>query len=231
MVVGLAVVVVVGGVLGAWAAVSASSAFCTFLLTASCWACESRLMSDCTLSVCLLPRAEQLHRRVDQPGALHGIDGLGLGHPGCGDGPLRPALELDAEVQPAPQDDGDDPDHDDGRRDAEPDLALAHEVEAGLAAVEAGDGAVAPSGLGQQGAGGVVEADELLLVEVLRVDALLEALDVLFAHVVEGAAVPPVSSAAAAVGVAHEPPPAPAPTGRPCACGPAPSPVAMLNAP
>ena len=113
---------------------------------------------------------------------------------------------------------------------AEPDLPLAHEVEAGLAAVEAGDGAVTAPGLGQQGAGGVVEADELLLVEVLRVDALLEAFDVLFAHVVEGAAVPPVAAAAV---VAHEPPPAPAPTptGRLCACGPAPSPVAMLNAP
>ena len=32
-----------------------SSAFCTFLLTVCCWACESLLMSDCTLSVCLLP--------------------------------------------------------------------------------------------------------------------------------------------------------------------------------
>ena len=61
VVVGLAVVVVVvGGDVGAWAAVSSSSAFCTFLLTASCWACDSRLMSDWTLSVCLLPVPEQL---------------------------------------------------------------------------------------------------------------------------------------------------------------------------
>ena len=83
-------------------------------------------------------------------------------------------------------------------------------------------------GLGQQGAGGIVEADELLLVEVLRVDALLEAFDVLLAHVVEGAAVPVFAAAAV---VAHEPPPAPAPAGRLWACGPAPSPVAMLKAP
>ncbi len=41
--------------LGACAAVTSSSAFCTFLLTASCWACGSLLMSDCTFSVCLLP--------------------------------------------------------------------------------------------------------------------------------------------------------------------------------
>ena len=65
----------------------------------------------------------------------------------------------------------------------------AHEVEAGLAPVEPGDRAVTPPGLGQEGTGGVVEADELLLVEVLRVDALLELLDVLLADVVEGAAV------------------------------------------
>src|SRR5580693_5587548 len=51
----LAVVVVVGGVLGAWAAVTASSAFSTFLLMAACWSCDSLFRSDCTLSVCLLP--------------------------------------------------------------------------------------------------------------------------------------------------------------------------------
>ncbi len=82
--------------------------------------------------------------------------------------------------------------------------------------------------LGQQGAGGVVEADELVLVEVVGVDALLELLDVLLAHVVERAA---VAVAARTLAVAHDPPPAAAPTGTPCACGPAPSPVAMLKTP
>ena len=59
VVVGLAVVrgvvVVAGADVGAWAAVTSGSAFSTFLLTASCWACDSRLRSDWTLSVCLLP--------------------------------------------------------------------------------------------------------------------------------------------------------------------------------
>src|SRR5580704_6606381 len=45
VVVGLAVVEVVV-VLGAWAAVTPRSAFRTLLLTASCWACDNRLMSD-----------------------------------------------------------------------------------------------------------------------------------------------------------------------------------------
>ena len=53
-------------------------------------------------------------------------------------------------------------------------------------------------GLGQEGAGGVVEADELLLVEIPGVDVLLELLDVLLADVVEGAAVLPL-----VLGVAH----------------------------
>ena len=64
-----------------------------------------------------------------------------------------------------------------------------------------------PPGPGQEGAGGVIEADEFLLVETVRVDALLELLDVVLGDVVERAAV--------AVGrgpvVAHDPPPAPAP--------------------
>ena len=57
VVVGLAVVdvVVVVGVLGAWAAVRSVIAFSTFLFTASCWSCDSLFRSDCTLSVCLLP--------------------------------------------------------------------------------------------------------------------------------------------------------------------------------
>ena len=55
VVVGLAVVVVVGADLGPCAAVTSSSAFWTFALTAFCWDCDSLLMSDCTLSVCLLP--------------------------------------------------------------------------------------------------------------------------------------------------------------------------------
>src|SRR6516165_9928674 len=59
VVAGLAVVVVeLAGVcepLGAWAAVSSSNAFWTFLLTC-CWlAYESLFRSDCTFSVCLLP--------------------------------------------------------------------------------------------------------------------------------------------------------------------------------
>ena len=41
--------------LGTCAAVTSSNAFWTFLLTASCWACDSLLRSDCTLRVCLLP--------------------------------------------------------------------------------------------------------------------------------------------------------------------------------
>src|SRR5580704_7079464 len=48
VVVGLAVVDVVV-VLGAWAAVTPTSAFWTFLLTASCCACDNRLMSDWTV--------------------------------------------------------------------------------------------------------------------------------------------------------------------------------------
>ena len=82
------------------------------------------------------------------------------------------------------------------------------------------------------GAGGVIEADELLLVEAARVDALLELLDLILGDVVERAA---VAVGLAAVVVAHEPPPAPTPAGTPwpgaCACGPAPRPVAMLKAP
>ena len=89
---------------------------------------------------------------------------------------------------------------------------------------------MAPPGPGQEGAGGVIEADELLLVETLRVDALLELLDLVLGNVVERAAV-----AVRPVVVAHDPPPAPAPapTATPglCACGPAPRPVAMLKAP
>ena len=94
-----------------------------------------------------------------------------------------------------------------------------------------------PPGSGQEGPGGVVEADQLLLVELVGVDVLLEELDVLLAHVVERTAVVAVvvRAAAATPAWAHGPPPAAAPTGRPCpwacACGPAPSPVAMLNAP
>ena len=55
VVLAVVVVVVVGGDLGACAAVRASSAFWTFLLTASCWFCDSWFRSDWTLSVCLLP--------------------------------------------------------------------------------------------------------------------------------------------------------------------------------
>ena len=71
------------------------------------------LRSDCTLSVCLFPVPSSSHRRVDQPGALQGVGRLGLGDARRGDRPLGPALELDPEVQPAAQDDRDDPEHDD----------------------------------------------------------------------------------------------------------------------
>src|SRR3974390_807802 len=47
--------VVVGGGAGACAAVSTVMALTTFVLTAFCWAWESRLMSDCTVRVCLPP--------------------------------------------------------------------------------------------------------------------------------------------------------------------------------
>ena len=42
-----------------------------------------------------------------------------------------------------------------------------------------------PPRLGQEGAGGVIQADELLLVETVRVDALLQLLDVLLGDLVE----------------------------------------------
>ncbi len=82
---------------------------------------------------------------------------------------------------------------------------------------------------GQERPGGVVQTDELVLVEVTRIDVLLEELDVLLADVVEPAAV------LVAVGVvAHDPPPAttPTPAGMPSGgCEPTPRPVAMLKAP
>ena len=112
---------------------------------------------------------------------------------------LRPPRRM-IEMTPSEDDDG---------RDGEPDAAPADEVEAGLTPVEAGDRAVALRGLGQEGAGGVVERDELVLVEVLGVDALLELLDLLLGHVVEGAAV----VVGPLVARAHEPPPAMAPLG------------------
>ena len=145
--------------------------------------------------------------------------------PGRGNGPLGPALELDPQVQAAPQDDGDDPERNDERREPEPDPALADEVEPCLSPVEAGDRAVTPPGLGEEGPGGIIEADQLLFVEVVGVDVLFEELDVLLAHVVERTAVfavlgafvavraLAVRSAAATATRAHEPPPAAAPTG------------------
>ena len=229
---------VVGGVFGACAAVRSSSAFWTFLLTASCWSCDRWFRSDCTLSVCLLPLPSSSTVGSINPVPFRALVACGLGDARRGDRPLGPALELDAQVQPAPQHDRDDPEHDDRRRDAEPDLALADEVEARLAPVEPGDRAVTPPGLGQEGAGGVIEADELLLVEAAGVDALLEL-----------ARRPPRGRRRGSCRrrgrcdrcrvVAHEPPPAPAPAADGhalpgaglCVCGPAPRPVAMLKAP
>ena len=221
----------------AWCgAVSWSMAFCTRRLTCSCWASLQPVDVRLDVQRLVLPGAEELDRRIDHPGALHGVGGLGLGDPGCGDRPLRAALELDPEVQPAAQDDGDDPEPDDERRDGEPELATADEVEARLAPVHAGDRAVAASGLGQQRARRDVDRDELVLVELAEVDALLELLDLLLAHLVEGADVVVVVVLAVAAAVAHDPPPAaapampPAPTGA-GPWGPAPRPVEMLNAP
>ena len=171
----------------------------------------------------LAPAAEQLHCGVNQTSAVQGIRRLRLRDPWSGDRPLRPALELDPEVEAAPQNDGDDPEHDDGRRNAEPDLALAHEVEAGLASIQPGDRAVTPPRLGEEGTGGVIQADQFLLVETAGVDALFQALDVLFGDVVERGAVLVAWALAVPAAVAHEPPPVAAPTGTPVA---APSPPA-----
>ncbi len=78
VVVGLAVVVVVGGAGGAWAAVSAEQ--CLLHVLAHGVLLGLRELVDVGLDVerLLAPRAQQLHGRVDQTGALHGVDGLGL---------------------------------------------------------------------------------------------------------------------------------------------------------
>src|SRR5580700_5890761 len=55
VVVGCAVVAVVDCDAGLWAAVRLSSAASTFVFTAFCWSWDRWLMSDCTLSVWLLP--------------------------------------------------------------------------------------------------------------------------------------------------------------------------------
>ena len=98
-----------------------------------------------------------------------------------------------------------------------------------------------PAGASQEGTGGVIEADEFLLVETGRVDGLLELLDLLLGDVVEGAA---VAVGRGPVVVAHDPPPpppppAPAPRARPhqhphpapLPAVPLRGPVAMLNVP
>ena len=118
----------------------------------------------------------------------------------------------------------------------EPDFAPADDVEPCLAPVEAGDRAVTPPGLGQQRPGGVIQADQLLFVEVVGSTPSSSS----------STSSSLTSSSAAAVFVAraplslgsHEPPPpatlrpAPqAPTGSPGSAGPAPSPVAMLKIP
>ena len=169
VVVGLAVVEVVVDVdFGAWAAVTSNSAVFTLSLMACCCVCGELVEVRLHVERLLAAAPEQLDRRVDQAGAAEGVGRLRLGHARRRDGPLGPALELDPEVQPAPQHDRDDPQDDDGRRDAEPDLAPADEVETGLAPVEAGDGPVPLGSLGQQRPGGVVEADQLLLVQAAR---------------------------------------------------------------
>ena len=101
VVVGLAVVlVVVVADVGAWAAVTPRSAFWTFLLTACLLGLRQPVDVGLDGERLLAPGPEQLHRRVDDAGALHGVDRLGLGDPGRGNGPLGPALELDPQVQP-----------------------------------------------------------------------------------------------------------------------------------
>ena len=239
VVVGLAVVevVVVVGVDGrACAAVTSNSAFFTLSVDGGLLALRQVVQVRLHIERLLVPAAEQLDRRVDQAGAAERIGGLRLGDPGRRDGPLGPTFELNAEIQPAAQDDRNDSEDDDRRREAEPDLAFADEVEARLASVKARQRTVPLRLPGQEGTGGIIEGDQLLLVQTLRVDALFEVLDVSLGHVVERTAVAVPVLAAPPV-VAHEPPPAPAPTGKPvpgaCAgvCGPAPSPVAMLKAP
>ena len=81
------------------------------------------LRSAWTLSVCLLPCPSSCTIGSMSPVRLHGVGRLRLGDAGRLHRPLGAALELDAEVQPAAQDDGDDPRHDDEGGDGEPDPA------------------------------------------------------------------------------------------------------------
>ncbi len=142
----------------------ASRAFC---------ACGRKLV-EVGLHVELLvrPLPEQLDDRIDQPRRLHGVDGLGLRHVGRLDGPLGAALELDAQVQPAAQDERDDAGHDDHGRDREPHPPAPDEVELGLAPVEALDRRCAPvphragtpCGRADERADGVVDRQQLAVV-------------------------------------------------------------------
>ena len=76
------------------------------------------------------------HGRLGDPGRLRRRGGLGHGEGLRGDQPRLPALEVDALVEAAGAE-GDDAEEDDEGRDAEPPLAVADEIERGLAPVEA----------------------------------------------------------------------------------------------
>ncbi len=133
--------------------VSFSMACCTLWSIVACCDAESLFRSDWTFNVCLLPvpRSSTVGSISPVPG--QGIGGLGLGDVGGRNRPFGPALELDAEVETAAQDDRDDPGDDDDRREGEPDAPPADEVEAGLTPVEAGDRAMALAGAWPGGSG------------------------------------------------------------------------------